>query len=198
MAVADSRYRFTFVDIGAYGRQGDAGVFARSSLGRALKSAANPLRLPSDGVLPGTNEPFPFVFIADAAFPIGPHLMKPFVGRNLTQAQRIYNYRHSRARRCVEQAFGLLVKRWSILKNLDVHPEHADSIVKATVVLHNFVSRDAEPATEHVDSLPDNDIALENDVNAGTNARDRLVDFFNSEAGFDRVPFQQNVANRGE
>ncbi|GFO12727.1 nuclease harbi1 [Plakobranchus ocellatus] len=36
LAMVDADYKFVYVDIGAYGKQPDGGIFAVSSLGRAL------------------------------------------------------------------------------------------------------------------------------------------------------------------
>ena len=36
LAICDAQYKFLAVDIGAYGRSSDAGVFSNSSLGKAL------------------------------------------------------------------------------------------------------------------------------------------------------------------
>lgn len=54
-----------------------------------------------------------YVFVADEAFPLKPYLMRPFPRRHLgarndpLRTQKpVYNYRLSRARRVVENAFG--------------------------------------------------------------------------------------------
>ena len=57
----------------------------------------------------------PFVIVGDDIFPLKPWLMKPYPGKNLDQYQRIYNYRLSRVRRTIENAFGILVAKWRIL-----------------------------------------------------------------------------------
>ena len=48
----------------------------------------------------------PFVFVANEAFPLKQFLMKPYPARELDEQRRIYNYRLSRARRVIENAFG--------------------------------------------------------------------------------------------
>ncbi|XP_012228802.2 putative nuclease HARBI1 [Linepithema humile] len=58
----------------------------------------------------------------------------------LAMPQRIFNYRLSRARRVIENAFGILVSKWAILKNsICCKPETAESIVMALICLHNFL-----------------------------------------------------------
>jgi hypothetical protein len=43
LATCDAKYRFTTVDIGAYGRQSDGGIFASSGLGKALEEGKEDL-----------------------------------------------------------------------------------------------------------------------------------------------------------
>lgn len=79
---------------------------------------------------------FPFVFVADEAYPLKKNLMKPFARKQLTNSKRIYNYRQSRARRIVECAFGILTKRFNVFENkMLVNPEKATTITQAACVV---------------------------------------------------------------
>lgn len=37
LAIVDANYKFVFIDVGAYGREGDSGVFNRSTIGKQNK-----------------------------------------------------------------------------------------------------------------------------------------------------------------
>ncbi|XP_039610051.1 protein ANTAGONIST OF LIKE HETEROCHROMATIN PROTEIN 1-like [Polypterus senegalus] len=138
LAVCDARYRFTVVDIGAYGRDSGAGVFVRSKFGSQLIEGNLSLLPPS--TLPGSEVLSLHVFVADEAFPLKNNLMRPYSGTNLTPEQRIYNYRHSRARRVVENAFGILAARWRIFgKAMECSVDRAQDITKAWICLHNYL-----------------------------------------------------------
>lgn len=63
-----------------------------------------PKQLPADI----NGERMPHVIVADEAFPLKPFLLRPFPGKQLnTENRKIYNYRLSRARRVVENTFGM-------------------------------------------------------------------------------------------
>lgn len=137
MAACDSNHLFTLVDIGAYGSQSDGGVFKNSAFGVNLEGKN--MNVPSNDKIENTNIVLPYTFVADEAFPLKDYIMRPYPGKNLSVKKRIFNYRLSRARRVIENAFGILVARWRILKQtINAKVDNVDNIVKACVVLHNF------------------------------------------------------------
>lgn len=96
MAVVDSRYRFSLIDVGAEGRQSDSGVFKASAIGQALSKGK--LRLPDMARLPGCDIVAPHIFLGDEAFQLRSDSLRPFSAKDLTDERRIFNYRLSRAR----------------------------------------------------------------------------------------------------
>ncbi|XP_029348034.1 uncharacterized protein LOC100169356 [Acyrthosiphon pisum] len=111
LGVCDAKYRFICVDVGQTGRMSDGGVYNNSKLSSAIKT--NALNFPDDITFPNSKSKIvvPHVFIADDAFALSERLMKPFRNRLLTKEELIYNYRVSRARRVIENAFGILANR---------------------------------------------------------------------------------------
>ncbi|XP_018407700.1 PREDICTED: putative nuclease HARBI1 [Cyphomyrmex costatus] len=75
LAVSDAKYRFIIVDIGAPGRQGDSGVLTNSGLMNLLEN--NKLKIPPAVQLDNSTKEFPFVFVADEAFPLTTFMMRP-------------------------------------------------------------------------------------------------------------------------
>lgn len=86
MAVADFRYLFTLVNIGAAGRQSNGGVFANSQIGQRLKS--NQLNLPSSKRISDERPEMPYDLVGDEAFPLLPNLLRPFPGKTLDVEKR--------------------------------------------------------------------------------------------------------------
>ena len=67
-------------------------------------------------------------------------MIKPFPGQNLGMKERVANYRISRARRIVENAFGIATSRFRVFKRpICKNVVTATSVVKAVVCLHNFL-----------------------------------------------------------
>ncbi|XP_018399373.1 PREDICTED: uncharacterized protein LOC108777074 [Cyphomyrmex costatus] len=139
LAACDHEYKFTLVDIGAYGSESDGGIFSRSEIGQGIKH--NTLHLPPvHAFLPGTNMKTAYYFVGDNAFELSRHLMKPYPQKNLIREKKIYNYRLSRARSMIERAFGILVQRWRILsKRIRMNIDKVEKIVAACICLHNFI-----------------------------------------------------------
>lgn len=140
LAVVDARQRFRVVDIGAYGRTSDGGTLANSNFGKVLQNGT--LDLPEDSLLAGAEQLGcqPHVFVADEAFPLQRHLMRPFPGSNLSRMKRMFNYRLSRARIIVETTFGILSAQWRMYRRvIGTSPDTVERCVKATCVLHNFM-----------------------------------------------------------
>ena len=111
---------------------------------------AGDLKLPADRALPAAEHrgPLPHVFVADEAFPLRTDLMRPFPGRVLPPERHVFNYRLSRARLVVKDAFGILSSQRRIYRRvIEVRPELAERCIKATCVLHNFLCRTAPTAT---------------------------------------------------
>lgn len=116
----------------------DGGVWSRSQFGMDLERGH--IDLPPPKNLPRTNIPMHHVFVGDEAFPLKMYLLRPYNRKDLGDAERIFNYRLSRARRVIENAFGILVSRWQILtRTLCCSPDNVVNIVKAIVCLHNYI-----------------------------------------------------------
>lgn len=127
MALADYNYCFTYIDVGCNGIVSDGGVFKNSSLYQALE----------DGLLPGGH-----CIIGDDAFPLKTYLTKPYNTLPLSKEEKIFNYRLSRARRVIENAFGILVSRFRVLdKKIACNLSTTDKIVKACCAIHNWLRK---------------------------------------------------------
>ncbi|XP_039764375.1 protein ALP1-like isoform X1 [Pararge aegeria] len=203
LAVADAKYRFVIVDVGAYGRNSDGGILDHSKLG--LKLQNDTLNIPQNVSLRGITEELPYVFVADEAFPLTKNIMRPYPANQLANIEkRVFNYRLSRARRIVESAFGILQSRFEIFqRRMQVQAKYIDNIILACCSLHNYIINNA--TTELPNPLQESDIlesSVDNNVVGDTDIimcegmviRDQFKQYFNSEHG--SVSWQNNIVNR--
>ena len=113
------------------------GIYNNSPMFQGIQDES--IKLPPPEPLPNDTEDTPYFFIGDDAFPLRQHMLKPFSARYLDNDQLVFNYQLSRARRVVENLFGIMASRFQcLLSTLEVTPEKAVSITKACLTLHNL------------------------------------------------------------
>ncbi|XP_014210599.1 uncharacterized protein LOC106640929 [Copidosoma floridanum] len=182
-AVVDADYKFIIIDVGGYGQQHDSSTFRASSLYRGLKSKK--LKIPEDTELPGSTVILPFVFIADGAYPLMKHIIKPYPGHNLPREKIIFNKKLSAARMVVECAFGQLAKKFSIFnKTIEQSPKFVNNIVKCACLLHNIIlekcniiesEREEPSSASKIDNIKENTEAIEA---LGSEVRQEFMQYF--------------------
>lgn len=108
LAIVDANCKFIAVDIGSYGREGDAGIFLKSEIGKQIKNGT--FGIPPPAKLPNTDIELPHVILGDEAFALHENLMKSYPRKQAATDRNklVYNYRHSRARRTSQNAYGIM------------------------------------------------------------------------------------------
>lgn len=130
------------VDAGINGRISDGGVLFYSKFGELLQQKA--LNLPNPSPLPNSAIDMPYTFVADEAFALSDHLMKPYSQKLLDNQRQEFNKRLSGARVVVENSFGILASRFGVFqKPIGLEPKKAIIITLACCYLHNFLSRES-------------------------------------------------------
>ena len=136
LAVADANAKFIAFDLGSPGIQSDGGIFKDGSLGKLCKSSF----FPAPSKLGQRVTLIPYLLLGDDAFALETNLMKPFPHRTALGDEKVFNYRLSRARRIVENAFCLLCARFRILlRTIELDVANVMQVVRACVALHNFL-----------------------------------------------------------
>lgn len=112
--------------------------------------------LPPPKILPNTNIQAPHVFLGDEAFPLLTNLMKPYrrADASLDVTKARFNYRLSRARRIVENSFGILSSRFRIFHTtIDLNVSSIENLVTSACIIHNLLL-DEKPLTENYNESP--------------------------------------------
>lgn len=152
-AVVNANFEFIYVHCGTNGRVSDGGILKETDLYWSLENKN--LKIPPPQILPQVDYELPFVFIGDEAFPLMDNLMKPYGKHNSGHDEHIFNYRLSRARRVVENAFGILATRFRVfLQPLNINVDNVDAVVMASCVLHNFLRKKSSTyytSANHID-----------------------------------------------
>lgn len=195
LALVDANYCFPIIDVGSYGKNSDSNIFNQSIFREKLFSGN--LNIPPRNSLPNyKNIPFPYVIVADEAFAMSEHVLRPYSRVLLTSnKQRLFNYRLSRTRRYDECTFGIFANKWRVfLTPIDLQPEFVEIIIIAACALHNFVRLGDGVRFEDTLNCELSDIPRQGTggitINS-KNLRDFLADYFVSPAG--SVPWQYNM-----
>lgn len=205
LAVVDANYKFMFVDIGSYGKEGDPGIFERSSLGRMFYSGK---LLPPPSQLPHSDLVLPNIFVGDDAFRLHPNMLKPYPRSRAVEdnMNAIFNYRLSRARRTSENAFGLLSQVFRIFYTaINLNPDTVDNVVIVCCCLHNML-RDAygtKSCAQNYEPDPTQEPPTDNFINIARArgfadyeafaVRDSFAAYFSNDG---RVSWQDHIVNR--
>ena len=144
----------------------------------------------------------------------------------MSEDQQIFNYRLSRARRVIENAFGILRARWQIFgRPIRASVQTVEAITKAAVCLHNYLRQtnsagycptgfvDAEDASGNIRPGEWRELLLREGgngalqsiaplrgrryANSAVEVRDALTKYFVSDEG--SLPWQlDHVRSRGQ
>lgn len=138
LGIVNANYEFIYVNVGTNGSVSDGGIFKKTKFYERLQS--NALKIPPPSALTNSDTVAPYCFIGDSAFALSENLLKPYPQNGLTPDKRIFNYRLSRARRIVENAFGHLSERFRVFKKpFTINVENVPKVVMASCALHNFL-----------------------------------------------------------
>eukprot|EP00745_Piridium_sociabile_P015087 TRINITY_DN22260_c0_g2_i4.p1 TRINITY_DN22260_c0_g2~~TRINITY_DN22260_c0_g2_i4.p1 ORF type:complete len:460 (-),score=109.82 TRINITY_DN22260_c0_g2_i4:119-1498(-) len=213
LALVDADYKFLWVEFGGQGHMSDAQIFMETSLREDLEdgtiSRPDPCPLTDD---PEDTTPVPFFIVSDDAFALKDYCMKPYSRHTMAPRELIFNYRLSRARRVVENAFGLLAQRFRVfLRTCELRPNAVRKVMKCGVVLHNILLDRFPPHQDAVDRdgndkevipgawrqhviWPEQPQPRGGRANTpGKRVRELLADYFGSPAGI--VPWQWDKAH---
>ena len=147
--------------------------------------------------MPNRATPSPFVIVADDAFPLKNYILKPYPRSTLWDlSKRVFNYRLSRARRTVENAFGILASRFRIFyKPIHLSPSKVENIVLACCALHNYLS--AHPSSRRIYRAEISDFTCDPNPEGWYNFVDQCARAYAISAKLIRDEFANYFINEG-
>ncbi|XP_004523624.1 uncharacterized protein LOC101462749 [Ceratitis capitata] len=132
LATCDHNYVFTSLCIG------NKCEFENTSFGQAVINCTLPF--PDTEDLTGNKPKFPYYFAGNLCMPLLKTIMRTYRRFEESDRRKIFNYRISRGYQVIDNAFGILIARMHIFqKAINTKPDDCKSIVRAAVVLHNFI-----------------------------------------------------------
>lgn len=135
-AVCDATGRFLDVSVGNYGGCHDATTFSASAFGQRMSNGS--LDIPPDSPIDGQSVPY-FV-LADRAYPLSKHVMRPYANVQTDAEKSHFNRRHAQARLVIERAFGRLASRFRCYAApFTLNIRETSNVVLATCALQNFI-----------------------------------------------------------
>ncbi|XP_044184341.1 protein ALP1-like [Acropora millepora] len=153
MGMVDARHRFVWASCGFPENSHDSIIIFQST--NLWSEITYGQTIPDIGKdVEGDNVP-PLI-LGDSAFPFRSWLMKPYTSAVLTPSQKYYNYRLSRARMSIEEAYGELKDRWRVLqRKCESAQEEVRDNTLACIVLHNICIERGETLCRQIDEIVD-------------------------------------------
>ena len=196
LALVDGQYKFRWVDAGSAGSCSDAQILNAGQLKSKIEDGR--IGFPDPAPITQGGRDVPYFILADDAFALKSWLVKPYGRKMLTREERIVNYRISRGKRIVENAFGILVSRFRVmLITIELPTETVRKVVFTCVVLHKILRSQyqgqhggQEPRDYDDDHVPGDcqliggaagGVPDRNHARKPKRQRDYLKDYFNNE-----------------
>lgn len=152
MGMVDARHRFVWASCGFPGNSHDSIIFQSSNLWSKITYGQTIPDIGKD--VEGVNVP-PLI-LCDSTFPFRSWLMKHYTSAVLTPSQQYYNYRLSRARMSIEEAYSELKGRWRVIqRKCESAQEEVRDNTLACIVLHNICIDEGETLCRQIDEIVD-------------------------------------------
>uniref|UniRef100_A0A182F482 DDE Tnp4 domain-containing protein n=1 Tax=Anopheles albimanus TaxID=7167 RepID=A0A182F482_ANOAL len=98
--------------------------------------------LPAPKALPAKIAATPLILVGDEGFALASYMMRPYARASLgaDPRKKLFNSSLSRARRVVENAFGIMAMKWQNFgRAIHCKEETIDTIIQAACCLNNFI-----------------------------------------------------------